>query len=230
MITVAMFRCFEGDVSQEEIGTILAAVQDKSILLKKDSSNKSAKVTMEDSAKRIKTSKKLKEIIIAFYQENHTDDFPPACSWEDVHDRIPALEDHVNFRKCRRAAGEVFLTNLLKRNVTCKACPPSLALRLEDLYCRQFGKTRARVEPYMCFFSDNLLKIVKPEIKDRPTRECPLAIVDFSRKDQRQWTDSEIFFLFEHIVECGGKTVVVAISILPSPLFSNILVGLHSFS
>ncbi|CAM6102233.1 unnamed protein product [Calypogeia fissa] len=152
-----MFRCFEGDISQEEIEGVLNVVKDKSILLKKDSSNKSIKFTMEESAKRIKTSKKLKDIILAYFQENHTEEFPSDCSWEDVLDRIPALEDDSQFWKCRRAAGEVFLTNLLKRNVHNKCCPPSLALRLEDLYCRRFGKTRARVEPYMCFFTDNLL-------------------------------------------------------------------------
>ncbi|CAM6088787.1 unnamed protein product [Calypogeia fissa] len=93
MITVAMFRCFKGDINQEEIEGVLNAVKEKSILLKKDSSNKSIKFTMEESAKRIKTSKKLKDIIVTYFHENHTDEFPSDCTWEDVMDKIPALED-----------------------------------------------------------------------------------------------------------------------------------------
>ncbi|CAM6082376.1 unnamed protein product [Calypogeia fissa] len=229
LITVAMFRCFEGELTEEEICSVLEGVRDKKILLKKDFSYKGDKLTMDDWARKLKTAKKLKDLIMLYYKTEHPDEFGKGTVWSDVIDKIPALAEANEFWRCRRAAGEAYLANLLKRNFPSQGIPPSLSLRLKDLYCRQFGKKRNRVEPYMTFFTDNLMKTVQPDSRDQPISTCQLAIVDFSRKDQRHWTDSKLLCFFEYIVDCSDGTIVLVITVLPGQLFSNIMVSLNSF-
>ncbi|CAM6093905.1 unnamed protein product [Calypogeia fissa] len=59
LITVAMFRCFEGELTEVQISSILEAVKDKKILFKKDFSYKGDKLSMEDMSRKLKTAKKL---------------------------------------------------------------------------------------------------------------------------------------------------------------------------
>jgi hypothetical protein len=81
----------------------------------------------------------------------------------------------------------------------------------------------------MTFFSNNLMKTITPDSKEFPRSPCPLAIVDFGRKGQRQWTDSELESLWEYIMYCSSTTVVIVINVLPGQLFTNIMVSLHTF-
>ncbi|CAM6104213.1 unnamed protein product [Calypogeia fissa] len=224
-----MFRCFEGELTKEEISSVLEGVRDKKILLKNDFFYKGDKLTMDDWARRLKTAKKLKDLIMLYYETDHPNEFGKGTVWSDVTDKIPTLAEADEFWRCRRAAGETYLANLFKRNFASQGIPPSLLLRLEDLYCRQFGKKRNRVEPYMTFFTNNLMKTVQPDSREHPISRCQLAIVDFSRKDQRQWTDSELLCLFEYIVDSSDGTIVLIITVLPGQLFTNIMVSLHNF-
>ncbi|CAM6091064.1 unnamed protein product [Calypogeia fissa] len=210
-----MFRCFEGELTEEEISSILEAMKAKTILLKKYFSYKGDELSMEDMARKLKTAKKLQDLIMVYYESEHHEEFGKVVEWNNVTDKIPALKEDDEFRRCRRAAGEPYLANLCKRNFANKGCPPSLVLRLEDLYCRQFGNQQDRVEPYMTFHSGNLMKTMTPDTKDFPRSPCPLAIMDFSRKGKCKWTDSELQSLFDYIMYCSASTIVIVITVLP---------------
>src|SRR5450759_2066767 len=72
-INVAMFRCFEGDISKAEISRIFRVVLNGDLLLKK-ADFKSCVHSMEDAAKDIKIERKLKVLILEYlaaYKPNH---------------------------------------------------------------------------------------------------------------------------------------------------------------
>ncbi|CAM6091957.1 unnamed protein product [Calypogeia fissa] len=66
-----MFRCFEGELTEEEISAILEAVKAKDIILKKDFSYKGDKLSMDDMARKMKTAKKLQDLIMVYFESEH---------------------------------------------------------------------------------------------------------------------------------------------------------------
>ncbi|CAM6091079.1 unnamed protein product [Calypogeia fissa] len=110
-----MFRCFKRELTEEEISSVLEAVKDKDIFLKKDSSYKGDKLSMDKMARKLKTAKKLKDLIMVYYESEHHKEFGKVTQWNHVTDKIPELTDDDEFRRCRRAAGEVHLATFTLR-------------------------------------------------------------------------------------------------------------------
>jgi hypothetical protein len=127
-------------------------------------------------------------------------------------------------QRLRRAAGDAHLEKVLKRNAARESCPVSLALRLDNLYSEKFGgNARSRLEPFLTFYSDNLLKTILPATLEEAAPQCPLAIVDFGRSSQRQWTEMEIFVMFEYIVDLPtNQTIVVMVTVQPGLISANV--------
>ncbi|CAM6105388.1 unnamed protein product [Calypogeia fissa] len=97
LITVTMFRCFEGELIEDEISLVLEYVKDKIILLKKDFSYKGDKLSMDDMARKLKSTKKLKDLIMVYYESEHYEEFGKVTQWNNVTDNIPALNDDDEF-------------------------------------------------------------------------------------------------------------------------------------
>lgn len=225
MITPAPFRCFEGDISPEEIMTVLKSLLKGDVLLKKDASYKSSLPTMLEKAHTMKIMRKLKLQIVQILIDKHPEMFNTSTTWESAIKILPTLGRPAELDRCRWAAGELFLQGLLKRNAPKEDIPQGLVIRIDALFCAEFGgSARKRTEPFLSFYSDNLMKTMKPEVFDEHSPQCPLAILDFSRQRQREWTDSELAVLFHYIVELSGNTtIVVVITVLPGILCTNVI-------
>lgn len=228
-IIPGLFRCFEGEISEHDIMAVLKADMRKDALLKKDASSQDPRPKMEDLAKTLKLVKKLKSIIIEYLIQKHNDKFLSSCKWGDIVSLIPELGKDMELERCRRPAGEGYLGTLLRRNVAKEGCPTNLAVILKELYAQKFGGTsRAREVPFVAFLTENLMKTFKPKGWTEKSPTCPLAFVDFSQKETRQWEDCEIYKLFEYIVELPrNPTVVVVVTVMLGPLFSNVLLSMQ---
>jgi hypothetical protein len=156
--------------------------------------------------------------------------------WPKVAATLPVLKMESEMDRLRRAAGEEYLKSLLKSVGKSKeervACPAGLAIRLSDLYNNAFGiAKRKREEPYVVVFSDNCMKTQKPEKLGEPSPKCPLAIVDFSRQKQREWTQAEVYSLIEYVMDMSAlDTVVIVFFVKPGNLSVNVQLALANFS
>jgi len=198
VITVHWFRYFEGEILEKDIAKVLLDISNKKVLLKKSKESPSKLPSMEDVSRDIKTAVKLKDCIREYYMEKYSSIFPLGCKWEDMIVKLPSLSAKKEFEKLQRAAGDNFLSSLLKRNILKedRVFPPSLAIRLEEIYNAQFGVSkRMRTKPYLTFLTTNLGLTISPKFEE-PLPKCPIAIVDFSRDHVKEWTDTELYVLF----------------------------------
>lgn len=185
---------------------------------------------MSDMAHTEKIMTKLKLRVIEYFVEKHENKFPVGTSWESLVQLLPPLQTEVEMSKLRSAVGEVFLSNLLKRYLPKETFPLSMIFKLDALYCKELGGfARTRMEPYLAFHSDNLMQTMMPEMREAAPI-CPLAIVDFSRNRQHEWTEAEIFVLLQYVVELSrNATIVVVFTVHPGWLAANILLSLKRF-
>ncbi len=65
-ILVAMFRCFEGDILEDEIAEIFKSILKGNVLLKKDVTYKRNIPSMNDVSRDIKIKRKLKALIVEY--------------------------------------------------------------------------------------------------------------------------------------------------------------------
>lgn len=189
--------------------------------------NESSLKSMDEIVTDIKIWRKLKGIVCQYLHEKDLRNFQASLSWDETVDILPSIGTTTEMMKLRRAEGETNLTSSLKRNEKGKASP-ALALRLDSLYCSQFGGMRkSRSKPYRVFLSSNLMKTIQPAIFQEENLVAPLAIIDFSREDQRMWTDSEVYVLLEYILDLSKTTmVVIVMTVHPGQLATNIFLAL----
>jgi hypothetical protein len=234
-ISQEKLRCFEGEaLSVEDIKLILQKVLDKEALFKKAKGCNSPLPDMEELALSVKTDRKLKEVISSFLHKKYPEKFPDA-EWSKIVAVLPALGTESEMGRLRRATGEEFLKSLLRSIGKTKeektACPPGLRVRLEDLYNTSFNLVqRKRPEPYLVIFSNNCMKTRMPEDLGEAPPKCPLAIVDFSRQNQREWTQAEVYSLIEYIMDTSAESTVVIVFCVKPGGNVNVQCALADFS
>lgn len=109
---------------------------------------------MFDVAHTTKILTKLRFVVVDYFVEKHGDQFPGGTLWEKLVQMLPPLQTEVELSKLERVVEEVFLDNLLKQNLAIETLPPSLIVRLDALYCKQFcGFARTQTEPYLAFLA-----------------------------------------------------------------------------
>lgn len=137
-ITVATFRCFEGDISTKEIAGISDDIKNHKVLLKKNKASDIDLQSLEEVVVDIKIWRKLKVIVLEYLNSKDSKIFPLSMSWEELANALPSLGAFEEMTRLCRAEGEVNLLVALKRNKKGKASP-RLGLRLDSLYNNKFG-------------------------------------------------------------------------------------------
>ena len=231
-ITVTMFRCFEGDISQEEIVKIFRKILREELILRKEPQFKHRLQSMHEYANDVKIERKLKAFVLEYLQTRRPEDFNLKSSWSGVCEKVPQLADVHEIQRLRRAAGENYLKDSLKRNKERDAPPITFTGRLDTLLILNFGgSSTEREAPFVTFFSDNLLTTVDPEGLPESSPQCPLGIADFGRVPQQQWSEAEIFVFLENLSDIPlNHTIVVAFFVVPGELFVNVHLALKKFA
>lgn len=169
---------------------------------------------MEDQAKGLKIKRKIKGEIVQYFCSTYPLVFTSHITWEGVVAILPKLGDEAVVHRCFKSSGNSFRFSLLRTNKTNETLSTSLKLRLEGIYARQFGlNIPSREEPFLAFFTENLVKTHEVEGELEETPECPLAFVDFSRANTPDWADYEMHNLFEYTGHweesyCGDRFVI----------------------
>ncbi|CAM6109349.1 unnamed protein product [Calypogeia fissa] len=185
--------------------------------------------SMEERAKIVKVLSKLKEVIIAYYQETFPEHFPVKCSWDQVLEKV--VIDDGELDRCRGVAGNKYLASQMARNIARQEeVPQGLASRLNQLFYDAFGGSK-RLEPFISFCSENLMTTYDPSVLDEAAPFVPLAIVDFGKKIQQQWTVSQLEVFLKYIVETPkNDIIVIAIFIFHGRLLNNVLSALYNLT
>lgn len=69
-----------------------------------------------------------------------------------------------------------------------KSIPHGLVSRLNQLFYDAFGGSqRKRLEPFLSFFTDDLMTTCEPGALEKATLFVPLAIVEFGKWNQKDW-------------------------------------------
>ena len=116
-ITANIFRCFEGDISRNNIYWILEQVSKEKALLKKDGSKDiSTLLSMKDLADTLKISSRLEEVILEFYRKDKrfTKRFKNIEDWKALKKILPFETSDMD--TCKRVAGGMYTSALLAKN------------------------------------------------------------------------------------------------------------------
>ena len=209
-LTPALFRCFEGEISEHCILKIISSVREGKAFLKKDASSQSALPSMEELAKTEKVMGVLKEVILDFYIQNFKEKFTSTDTWVDVESRLGF--DEAELQRIRRACPDSFISAYVARNVAKPPTPAALRSRLTNIFFKTYGGSeRIRQEPYKVFYTDNLCATLDPPQLNEAPPCAPLAFVDFSRRNTRVYLGVEVEVLLKYAVDLGQNEVTVVI-------------------
>ncbi len=75
------------------------------------------------------------------------------------------------------------------------------------------------------------MQTVVPDKLDEPSPICPLAIVEFARENQEEWTEPEVLILLRYIIELPrNDRFLIVISCFPGMFVANILMAFRRLS
>jgi len=229
-ITVGMFKCFEGDLAEKQLMDILEKVMDARCLLKKDANYKGDLPSMDELARTAKFFKALKPRIGKYLAEKYPIHFKTQTSWNEICRKLPELKEDKEMNRCKVICGEQYVSALTSKNKKEPPMPNSLQSALNVFVAIHFGvHLRERKVPFLLVSTSDLGVTVEPRamLDENPT--CNLAIVDFARRDVKQWSVLELKTFFRWIVTYTRSNVIsIAIFVRPSELHMNILQALTS--
>ena len=228
-VTPKLFKCFEGDIEGKTIKNILKKILDGRILFKKDFSNKSSVLCMEDLAKASKFFKAIRSRVIKYLTEKYPDGFPQDITWHQVVKKLPELEDEEELNRLRLIAGKEYAMLLTAKNKKELPFPNSLQSTLNVIVAINLGITlRDRKMPFVVVGTEDLCKHTIPNlVNENP--DCPCAIVDFARRDQKVWSTEQLQHFFTYIASYTRcKVITIALFVQPGALMARVLEVVYS--
>ena len=182
-INAQLFRCFEGDLSGEDILWILNQVLEEKALLKRDGTKDTSTLpSMKDLADTLKIEARLQEAILEFYKKDKrfAKRFEDCEDWKTLDEILPFEISDMD--TCRRVAGGPYISALLARNKKQEDLPYGMEVFLCRKYYDTFGGSdRTRKEPYIIFQSLDRMVKVTPNV-DNEAPVIPLVFVDLTRR------------------------------------------------
>src|SRR5450759_2968452 len=230
MVTPALFKCFESDLIEKYIFSILDKIMEGRCLLKKDKNNKSDIPSMSDLAKNAKCFRAMKPKIGNYLCEKYPEHFPADITWKGVTMRLPELADEKEMTRCKVMCGEQYVLSITAKNKKELTMPDSLQNALNVFVAANFGvHLRERKVSFLVVKTEDLCVTTEPTSLGTDNPTCPLAIVDFGRRDVKAWSVEQLKVFFRWIVTYIRCQVInVGIFVRPGLLFFNILQALDS--
>lgn len=132
---------------------------------------------------------------------------------------------------CKRAARDKYMGTFICWNVAREENFPLITTsRLNNLFHDAFGGSqRKRLEPFRSIFFDTLMTTNELSTLKEVAPCAPLAIVDFVKEGQREWSIVHLEMFFKYIIHTPRNgMVIIVIFVEHGHLICNVVASLLS--
>jgi hypothetical protein len=226
-ITVAMFKGFEGITDEAIIISLFEKVLNKECVLVQDKTFRKLPL-LSTLTRSYKVQRELKKVILKHVNEKWAGELGAETNWEDLAAEIPELDSEQELRKMESALTFEYTSSLISKSKTAGAPPPAITSAVDFFLARKYKKNlRTRVEPYRIILTPDHGQTFDPPIGVEETH-ANLAVVEFSARDQEDWTPHELVNFFTVVSNSTAeKELIFVIFSRPSrPMFLNLQTAL----
>jgi hypothetical protein len=172
-----------------------------------------------------KVQRELRKVILKYCQEKYKGEIGKECTWPELIKVVPSLDSEEELIRIEQSLPLQYTSSLISKSKFNQEPPTTLTAWVDTLLSQKLGlRRRTCVEPYRIITTlDNgqtfFPSIFYEEIFSR------LAILEFSQRDQPNWSQSELVNLFTVMHNFSvSDYIIFVIFIWPSkPIFCTLL-------